>query len=324
MVLPREWNSAGKLYFTRRNAAASHHGDAGTWQSEMILNKGQDMRVLIFGATGMLGKALMQRWSADEVVGLGSSQADIRQAEQVMAVVQGAKPDWIVLAAAYTDVDGCELNPALATSVNTQGAVHVARAAAECHSRLLFVSTDYVFDGRKNSPYEISDERRPINEYGKSKASAEEKMLSILPDYCIVRTSWLFGPGGRCFPDTILNLASTRPEIEVVNDQRGSPTYTADLADGIIKLCKLNAKGIVHCTNLGDCTWYEFASEILRQAGSSTRVRPTTSERFVRPAERPKYSVLSSASLNAFGIQMRPWQETLPDYLTQRATSAKT
>ena len=279
------------------------------------------MRVLIFGATGMLGKALMQGWSGDEVVGLGSSQADIRQADQVMDVVQDAKPDWIVLAAAYTDVDGCELNPALAASVNTQGAVHVARAAAERHSRLLFVSTDYVFDGRGTSPYETSDERQPINEYGKSKAHAEEKTLGIISDACIVRTSWLFGPEGKCFPDTILKLAATRPEIEVVNDQRGSPTYTFDLADAITKLCRSDASGIVHCTNSGDCTWYDFAEEVLRVAGSNTRVRPTTSDRFVRPAERPKYSVLSPASLNACGISMRSWEETVPDYLSRRSAS---
>jgi len=277
------------------------------------------MRVLIFGATGMLGKALMQRWGGDEVFGLGSSQADIRRADQVMDAVQSAKPDWIVLAAAYTDVDGCELNPTLAASVNTQGANNVARAAAECHSRLLFVSTDYVFDGRGTSPYEASDQRQPINEYGKSKAQAEEKILGIIPDACIVRTSWLFGPGGKCFPDTILKLAATRPEIEVVSDQRGSPTYTFDLADATMKLCRSDATGIVHCTNSGDCTWYEFASEILSQAGSSTRVRPTTSERFVRPAERPRYSVLSPASLNAYGISMRGWEETVPDYLGQRS-----
>jgi dTDP-4-dehydrorhamnose reductase len=277
------------------------------------------MRVLIFGATGMLGKALMQRWRGNEVVGLGSSQADIRHADKVTDVVQSAKPDWIVLAAAYTDVDGCELNPTLATSINTQGAINVARAASDCRSRLLFVSTDYVFDGQGTSPYETSDERKPINEYGKSKAHAEEKILGMIPDACIVRTSWLFGPGGKCFPDTILKLAATRPEIEVVNDQRGSPTYTIDLADGIIQLCRSNANGIVHCTNSGDCTWFDFAKEILRQAGSATQVRPTTSDKFVRPAERPKYSVLSPASLNAYGLSMRGWKETIPHYLNQRS-----
>jgi dTDP-4-dehydrorhamnose reductase len=183
-------------------------------------------------------------------------------------------------------------------------------------ARLLFISTDYVFDGTKSTPYETGDARNPINAYGKSKADVEEKILSILPDPCIVRTSWLFGPGGKCFPDTILKLAATRPELEVVNDQRGSPTYTLDLADAIITLCKSDARRIIHCTNRGDCTWYDFAAEIIRQAGLKTQVRPTTSDKFVRPAPRPKYSVLSSASLSRYRIEMRPWQATVTDYLS--------
>ena len=280
------------------------------------------MRVLIFGATGMLGKALLRRWpAADEVTGLGSAQADIREPAQAESAIRESKPDWIVLSAAYTDVDGCELNPTLATAVNTLGAVNVARAAAAASAKLLFVSTDYVFDGTGTKPYETSDPRHPISAYGKSKADAEEKILNVLPDSCVVRTSWLFGPGGKCFPDTILKLAATLPEgevVTVVNDQRGCPTYTLDLADAVIALCKSEARGIVHCTNRGDCTWFDFAGEILRQAGSKTAVRPTTSEKFVRPAPRPKYSVLSSASLSEYGIEMRPWQETIPDYLVER------
>jgi dTDP-4-dehydrorhamnose reductase len=267
----------------------------------------------------MLGKALKHQWIADEVTGLGSAQADIRSPDQVDKVVSESNPEWIVLSAAYTDVDGCEINPTLAAAVNTQGAANVAKAAANTHAKLLFVSTDYVFDGKKNAPYEANDPRRPINAYGKSKADAEEKILALLPDACIVRTSWLFGPGGKCFPDTILKLAASRPDIEVVNDQRGSPTYTFDLADAIIKLCHADAKGIVHATNRGVCTWYEFAKEILQQGGSTTSIRPTTSDKYVRPAPRPGYSVLSDTSLSAYGIQMRPWQETLSDYLRERA-----
>ncbi len=284
------------------------------------------MRTLIFGATGMLGKALMRQWPADDdVTGLGSAQADIREPAQVEHAIQQSKPDCIVLATAYTDVDGCELNPALATAVNTLGAVNVARAATAANARLLFVSTDYVFDGTKNSPYETTDPRHPISAYGKSKADAEERILGILPDACVVRTSWLFGRGGKCFPDTILKLAATLPETEVVtvvNDQRGCPTYTLDLGGAIATLCKTEARGIVHCTNRGDCTWFDFAEEVLRQAGSKTVVRPTTSDKFVRPAPRPKYSVLSSASLSKYGIEMRPWQETVSDYLAERAQAS--
>lgn len=276
------------------------------------------MKVLIFGATGMLGKALMRAWRQDEVVGLGSGDADIRNPEQVQAQVERVKPDWIVLSAAYTDVDGCELNPQLANSVNNFGAVNVAKAAATVGARLLFVSTDYVFDGSKATPYETDNPRNPMNSYGKSKADAEQGILKVLPSACIVRTSWLFGAGGKCFPDTILKLAATRPQIEVVNDQRGSPTFTDDLAAAIVQLCHTNALGIVHCTNSGDCTWYDFAREIVKQAGAKTAVKPTTSDRFVRPAARPQYSVLSPASLHAYGISMRPWQETLRDYLPQR------
>ena len=280
------------------------------------------MRITIFGATGMLGHALLRRWASDEVTGVGSAQADVRDPEQVQKVIREGKPDWVVLAAAYTDVDGCELNPALAANVNTYGAVNVARAAAEAGSRLLFISTDYVFDGRGKSPYETGHLRNPINVYGKSKADAEERLVEILPDCCIVRTSWLFGPHGKCFPDTILKAAVARRELEVVNDQRGSPTYTVDLADAIIRLCRAGARGIVHCTNAGDCTWFEFAREIIRQAGLNTVVRPTTSEKYVRAAQRPAYSVLSPSSLARYRIQMRPWQQTLPEYLSERARAA--
>lgn len=276
------------------------------------------MRVLIFGATGMLGKALLRRWQGDELIGLGSADADLRNPDQVSKAVTNTKPDYIVLAAAYTDVDGCEINPTLANSINTYGATNVAKAAASCKSKLLFISTDYVFNGTKTTSYEVSDARNPINAYGRSKAEAEQKLLEILPECCIVRTSWLFGPGGKCFPDTILKLAETRPEIKVVNDQRGCPTYTMDLADAIVKLCRADACGIVHATNRGDCTWHEFASEIVEQSGRNVRVRPTTSNEFVRPAERPKYSVLSPASLDDLRISMPSWQSAIKAYLAER------
>lgn len=276
------------------------------------------MRILIFGATGMLGQALPRVWSGDELIGLGRADADIRVPMQVDLQVQRVRPDWILLCAAYTDVDGCELNPQLATAVNTHGAVNVAQAAANAGAKLLFVSTDYVFDGRNTKPYETSDVRNPINSYGESKAEAERKIHEIVPHACIVRTSWLFGAGGKCFPDTILKLASTRPQIEVVNDQRGCPTYTDDLALAIVQLCRAGAQGIIHCTNSGDCTWYDFAIEILARAGLPTKCVPVSTEKFVRPANRPRYSVLSPASLHDYGVSMRPWQQTLPHYFRQR------
>lgn len=276
------------------------------------------MRVTIFGASGLLGKALTQEWQKADVSGLSSRDADIRNHNQIADVLRRTRPEWIVLAAAYTDVDGCETNSQRAFEVNCQGAVNVAEAAKQSGARLLFLSSDYVFDGMKSTPYEVDDERGPRSIYGKSKAEAELKLQEVLPACCIVRTSWLFGVGGKCFPDTILKLAATRPSLDVVGDQRGSPTYTHDLARAIIHLCTVNASGIVHATNRGDCTWFNFASEIVKRAELSTQVRPTTSEGFPRPAERPKYSVLSPASLDAHQFVMPTWQDALRRYLLER------
>jgi len=276
------------------------------------------MRVTIFGSSGLLGKELMQEWSGDAITGLRSRHTDIRDADGVRRVVRETHPDWIVLAAAYTDVDGCESNQDLALAVNRDGAVNVAAAAKEVGARLLFLSSDYVFDGKKITPYEIEDVRNPQSVYGRSKAEAEIRLLEVMPHCCIVRTSWLFGIGGKCFPDTILKLAASRPALDVVDDQRGSPTYVVDLARAIPQLCRQNADGIVHVTNAGDCTWFEFAEEIVRSAGLSAAVRPVSSSQMARPAPRPAYSVLSPAGLRARGIEMPSWRDALRRYLEQR------
>jgi dTDP-4-dehydrorhamnose reductase len=276
------------------------------------------MRVTIFGASGLLGQDLMREWRGDVVTGLSSRDADIRDGKRVEMRVQEQRPDWIVLAAAYADVDGCERDPELAFGVNRDGALNVARAAKMAGARLLFLSSDYVFDGRKTAPYAINDARNPQSVYGRSKAEAESRLLELLPSCCIVRTSWLFGLGGKCFPDTILKLAASRPALDVVNDQRGCPSYTVDLARAVIELCRKNAEGIVHVTNTGDCTWFEFAEEIVRSAGLSTAVRPVSSVVLARPAPRPAYSVLSPASLQAFGHSMPSWGDALRRYLEDR------
>jgi dTDP-4-dehydrorhamnose reductase len=276
------------------------------------------MKITIFGASGLLGKALMREWTGDEVVGLSSRDADIRDVQRVKQLVEELKPKWIVLASAYTDVDGCESNRELAFSVNRDGAVNVAEAARSAGSRLVFLSSDYVFDGKKKSPYEIDDIRNPQSVYGCSKAEAEVRLAELMPECCIVRTSWLFGTGGKCFPDTILKLAASRPAIDVVNDQRGCPTYAVDLARAIVQLCHKDARGIVHTTNRGDCTWFEFAGEIVKTAGLRAEVRPVSSARMARPAPRPAYSVLSPTSLQNLGISMPAWQDALQRYLTER------
>jgi dTDP-4-dehydrorhamnose reductase len=276
------------------------------------------MRVTIFGASGLLGKALLREWSGDTVTGLTSRAADIRDAKRVQDVVQETNPEWVVLAAAYTDVDGCEGNPDLAFAVNRDGAVNVAVAAKKVGARLIFLSSDYVFDGKKTTPYEIEDAWNPQSVYGRTKAEAESKLLELMPDCCIARTSWLFGIGGKCFPDTILKLAASRPALDVVNDQRGCPTYSVDLARAIVQLCRKNASGIVHVTNAGDCTWFEFAREIVSGAGLATVVRPVSSQQMARPAPRPAYSVLSPTRLRALGIEMPSWHDALRRYLEER------
>src|SRR5215471_4710145 len=276
------------------------------------------MKVLILGATGLLGKPLTREWRGDDVVGLGSRDVDIRIEARVIDVVRNHCPDWIVLAAAYTDVDGCESHQELALAVNRDGAVNVARAARETGARLLFVSSDYVFDGQKPSAYETGDPRNPQSVYGRTKAEAETGLLQVLPDCCIARTSWLFGVGGKCFPDTILKLAATRPALDVVDDQRGSPTYTVDLARAIIELCRNDAQGIVHVTNSGDCSWFEFAQTIVGKAGLRTQIRPVSSKQLARPAPRPEHSVLSPSSLRGYGIEMPGWEDALQRYLQER------
>jgi dTDP-4-dehydrorhamnose reductase len=277
------------------------------------------MRVTIFGASGLLGKALMQEWNGDTLTGLTSHGADIRDADRVLHVVKESEPQWIVLAAAYTDVDGCESNAERAFAVNRDGALNVARAALQTGARLLFLSSDYVFDGSKTIPYETGDARNPQSVYGRTKAEAEIELLKLMPECCIARTSWLFGAGGKCFPDTILKLAASRPALDVVNDQRGSPTFAVDLARAIMQLCRKDVRGIVHITNEGDCTWFDFAEQIVREAGLSTTVRPVSSRQMARPAPRPAYSVLSPASLHEAGIEMPSWRDALRRYLAARA-----
>jgi dTDP-4-dehydrorhamnose reductase len=275
------------------------------------------MRVTLFGASGLLGHDLVPALSGEQLTAFSVEEADLRDHARVRDLVRDSRPEWILLLAAYTDVDGCESDPGLAFAVNCDGAVNVAEAARAAGSRLLFVSTDYVFDGSKRSPYQTGDARSPASVYGESKARAEERLLEILPEVCIARTSWLFGHGGKCFPATILKLAATRPEISVVNDQRGSPTFTVDLASALVKLCRASAHGIVHVTNSGNCTWYEFATEIVRKSGMPAKVKPVTTAEFPRPARRPAYSVLSPASLHAYNFHMPEWQDALRRYLAE-------
>jgi dTDP-4-dehydrorhamnose reductase len=274
------------------------------------------MRVLIIGASGMLGHDLQKEWTQDELIPASSKDADIRDVEQVRTLVSRTRPDAIVLAAAYTDVDGSERNSELAFAINGQGAENVARAAAEIDAAVLYVSTDYLYDGISTRAYEPADAIAPLNVYGKSKAAGEAAVQAHATAWCIVRTSWLFGAGGASFPEKILRAAETRPELTVVADQTGSPTFTRDLAGTIRDLVRKKVQGVVNVTNAGSCTWCEFAAEVLRQAGRGvTRVTPITTEQAARLAKRPRYSVLAPTSLHAQGIRLRSWQDAVTAYL---------
>jgi dTDP-4-dehydrorhamnose reductase len=265
----------------------------------------------------MLGKDIVQEWQDDELIPATSRDADIRNYEQVERLITATRPEWIVLAAAYTDVDGSERDPEAAFAVNRKGTENVAGVAQKYGAKVLYVSTDYVFDGQGKRPYEAADPIAPINVYGESKARGEQAIQASLRDWCIVRTSWLFGASGSSFPEKILRAAETRPELSVVSDQVGSPTYTRDLAVAIRGLVHANARGFVSVTNSGTCSWFEFAQEILRQAGKNNPVKPIDTVQAARAAKRPAYSVLSPAALHTFGITVRHWRDALPPYLAE-------
>jgi dTDP-4-dehydrorhamnose reductase len=281
------------------------------------------MRVLLIGANGMLGKDIVQEWKDDELIPATSRDADIRDFEQVERLVTATRPEWIVLTAAYTDVDGSERDPEGAFAVNGKGTENVAVVAEKYGAKVLYTSTDYVFDGKGTRPYEPADTIAPINVYGASKARGEQAIQAGLRDWCIVRTSWLFGASGSSFPEKILRAAETRPELSVVSDQVGSPTYTRDLAAAIRSLVHADARGFVSVTNSGTCSWFEFAKEILHQAGKNNAVKPIDTVQAARAAKRPAYSVLSPAALHALGITVRHWREALPPYLAELRTNGK-
>lgn len=279
-------------------------------------------RILIVGAKGLLGTpatALLQQRPDAEVLAVDIDELDITDAQQVAAAVDRFGPTLVVNCAAYTNVDKCETEEALATRVNGDGPGHLARAAAGCGAGFIHISTDYVFDGTATSPYRPDDPPAPpdrLSAYGRSKLAGERAVQSNHPSPLIVRTAWLYGPDGPGFPATILRLARERPELRVVDDQRGAPTYAPDLARALVNLADARATGIVHVTNRGECTWYDFAREILRQAGLDTPVVPVTTAEFPRPAKRPAYSVLDLSRYEALtAATMPPWQDALARFV---------
>jgi dTDP-4-dehydrorhamnose reductase len=273
------------------------------------------MRILIIGSSGMLGSDLVEQWTDDEVVPATSGDVDIRDIRMVRQCITQTRPDWVVLAAAYTDVGGSERNPEQAFAVNGEGTRNVARVAQELGRKLLYVSTDYVFDGTSQRPYEPDDAVHPLNVYGASKAAGENAVREESKNWLIVRTSWLFGASRASFPEKILRAAAYQPQIKVVADQIGSPTFTRDIAAAIHHLVHSDALGILHITNSGSCSWFEFAREVLLKAGLRTPILQITTAEADHLAKRPAYSVLSPASLAARGITLRSWQEAVDAYL---------
>lgn len=277
------------------------------------------MKVLILGAGGMLGKDLVPILSVkNQVWARDIDDFDITDQRRVQKEIEVLQPQVVINAAAYTDVDGCESKREIAFAVNAGGARNVALACAATSARMIHLSTDYVFDGSSQTPYREVDFPSPLNIYGTSKLQGERYIQEILENYLIIRTEWLYGRYGKNFVDTILKHAEQQKELRVVDDQRGSPTFTKDLSFALERLMEIEVRGILNVTNSGSCTWFEFARQILREKGyNHVRVIPISSTELARPARRPAYSVMDCQRYEQLtGREMRPWEEGIKEYLS--------
>ncbi|MGQ9708654.1 MAG: dTDP-4-dehydrorhamnose reductase, partial [bacterium] len=256
--------------------------------------------------------------SGADLIGWDLPENDVTDIERCINQIHQVKPEVIFHLAAWTDVDGCEDNPAKATMVNFQGTWAVALGAAEVACKMVYLSTDYVFDGRTKRPYRENDKPNPLSVYGRSKFLGEQAVIKNCPQRFIIRTSWLFGKYGRNFVDAIRQKTLKESRIEVVSDQVGSPTYARDLCEPLLKIAVSEHYGIYHLTNSGQCSWFEFAQEIVRLTGVKCEVVPIDSARSGRRAKRPKFSVLENrAYCRRFGGVLRPWPEALRSYLDE-------
>ena len=277
------------------------------------------MRVLLTGYSGQLGHDAAAELTRRHIpfLGVTSREMDLTRAEQVEAVLADYRPDAVLHCAAYTAVDRAEDEPERCMAVNGDGTRHLARGCAALGAKLLYVSTDYVFPGDGTAPYEVTDPTGPLNVYGRSKLAGEEWVRQLVARYFIVRTSWLMGRGNN-FVKTMLRLAESHRELRVVDDQIGSPTFTADLAPLLVDMLLSDRYGVYHAAGEGFCSWAELAEETFRLAGQDVTVRPVTTEAYGARALRPKNSRLSKASLRAAGFPSLPhWQESLAVYLRQ-------
>ena len=275
------------------------------------------MKVALTGAGGMLGHAVRKVFSDLDLIPFSRAELDITSLDDAVTKIRDARPDFLIHAAAFTNVDACETQPETAYLVNGIGTRNIAIACEEIHCPVIHISSDYVFDGTKTSPYDEWDIPRPVSRYGISKLMAEQFVSSLTNRFYIVRTSWLYGSNGKNFVDTIIRLLAEKDALRVVNDQFGSPTLTDDLANTLKALIG-HGYGIYHATNSGVCTWYEFAVEIAERQGIRKQIIPVTSEEFDRPARRPANSALNDTMLRLEGIApLRHWEDALDDYLAR-------
>ncbi|MFD0716743.1 dTDP-4-dehydrorhamnose reductase [Paenibacillus sp. GCM10027626] len=280
--------------------------------------KDRRFRILVTGANGQLGKELVQLpQQADlKIIGFGRDILDITDLAACRNVLMEYRPDAVIHCAAYTAVDKAEEEPDVAFSVNAAGTRNVALASEELGAKFAYISTDYVFGGSGNQPYNEYDRLDPQTTYGKSKLAGEQLTQTLNSRYFIVRTSWVYGRYGNNFVNTMLKLAREKDQLKVVHDQVGSPTYTLDLAHFLIELVQTDYYGVYHASNSGYCSWYEFAATIFAESDLTIKLEPCTTDEFPRPAPRPAYSVMDHCMLRSIGFQsLRHWKEGLRHYL---------
>ncbi|MBR2069489.1 MAG: dTDP-4-dehydrorhamnose reductase [Candidatus Gastranaerophilales bacterium] len=274
------------------------------------------MKVLVTGAKGMLGQDLcpeLKRQGYD-VIPTDYDTLDITNKESINKAFANYSPDIVIHCAAYTNVDKAEEDYENARKLNVLGTENIAIASAEANATLVYISTDYVFDGTKKTPYLPSDSTNPLNIYGKTKLEGEKMVQKYCKKYYIARTSWLYGIHGKNFVETMISLAKN-PELKVVDDQIGCPTWTMELINGIVKIIN-KPYGIYHICGSGSTSWYNFAHEIFKKEGLSANLKPCTTDEFPRKAKRPSYSIMQNT--DETGSLTRNWQDALTDYLKSR------
>ncbi len=276
------------------------------------------MKVLVTGVKGQLGYDVVNELEKRGIMAIGVDidEMDITDAASVDKVIKETAPDAVIHCAAYTAVDAAEDNAKLCRKVNADGTANIAKVCKELDIKMMYISTDYVFDGQGTRPWEPDDERNPLNVYGQTKYEGEVAVTDHLDKYFVVRIAWVFGVNGKNFIKAILNKAKTVDTLTVVNDQFGSPTYTYDLSRLLVDMILSDKYGFYHATNEGICTWYEFACEIIRQAGMSTKVLPVSADQYPAKAKRPTNSRMSKDKLTENGFEKLPaWQDALRRYL---------